>query len=190
MNQKVKGPTNQRRRGWQATADLCVLDREWLADRGVPSPAITEPWPIRSARVKFDGLHGFDFNTEGDQALIFKAEDRGEQTDFVAWEPRTGNLASWYGNAFCLGDADDIFNPATYFRDGYLRIHASPLEWLRAGRDGIVILRRDFAYAHLRFCRQLLCDDPAHAEEVERLLQAPGPTAQIFIADEAELEFV
>jgi hypothetical protein len=175
---------------WQQLADLCVQDREWLADRGVPSPAITEPWPIHSARVEFDDLYGFAFDPEGKPALILKAEDRGKEKDLVAWEPSTGNLASWHGNTFCLGELDQIYNPATYFSGGYLRIHASPLEWLRAGREGIVILRRDFAYAHLRFCRSLLCDDPTHAEEVDRLLKAPKPTVKIFIADGAELESV
>ena len=170
--------------------DLSPQDREWLIARGVPSSAMTAPWPILSSRVVFDGLYGFDFNIEGDQALIFKAEDRGEQADLIAWDLRTGNIASWHGNTFCLGDLDQIDNPATYFAGGYLRIHASPLYWLIAGREGIVILRPNFAYAHLRYCRRLLCDDPPHAEKVERLLQAPGPTAKIFIADEAELEFV
>jgi hypothetical protein len=178
------------RKRWQHLTGLCVQDRERLADRGVPSTAITAPWPIHSARVAFDGLYGFTFDAEGSQALIFKAEDRGEQTDYIAWEPGTGRLASWYGSAFCLGDLDQIYNPATYFCSGYLRVHASPLEWLKASRGGIVILRRDFAYAHLRSCRRLLCDDPAHAEEVDRLLKAPKPTLEIFIADEAKLESV
>jgi hypothetical protein len=178
------------RKRWQHLTDLSTPDREWLITHGVPSSAITEPWLIHSAQVLFDGLHGFDFNTEGGQALIFKAEDRSEQTDLIAWDPSTDNLASWHGNAFCLGDLDQIYNPATYFSGGYLRIHASPLEWLKANREGLVILRPDFAYAHLKFCQRLVCDDPTHAEEVERLLQAPKPKTEIFIADEAEMEFV
>jgi hypothetical protein len=69
--------------------------------------------------------------------------------------------------------------------DGALSIHASPLEWLRENREGIVILRGDFAYAHLRFCQRVLFDDPAHAEEVERWLRAPEPTVEILITEKA-----
>ena len=55
-----------------------------------------------------------------------------------------------------------------------------------AKREGIVILRGDFAYAHLRFCQRIVCDDLAHAEKVERWLRAPEPTAEILIAEKAE----
>ena len=97
------------------------------------------------------------------------------------WQTR---LMAW--QHLCLGDLDQIDNPATYFMAGALRIHASPLEWLMAKREGIVILREDFAYAHLRFCQRIVCDDLAHAEKVERWLRAPEPTAEILIAEKAE----
>ena len=174
---------------WYGLAYPTTAELEWLFAHGVPSDAMAEPWPIRSVRVVFDGLHGFDFTRDGEPAIIFKAEDRGEELDLIAWQPRTGKLASWHGNTFCLGDLSQIDNPATYFMDGALRVHASPLEWLRAGREGIVILRRDFAYAHLRFCPRILCEDPARAERLERWLQAPRRTVKILIAEGAEREF-
>ena len=174
---------------WQGLVDPSASDLEWLFTRGVPPDAMAEPWPIRSARVMFDGLKGFDFNCDGEPAIIFKAEDRGEELDLVAWEPGTGKLASWHGNTFCLGDLDQINNPATYFMEGALRIHAGPLDWLRANREGIVILRRDLAHAHLRFCPRIVCDDLAHAERVERWVRTPKSTVEIFVADEAKPEF-
>jgi hypothetical protein len=103
---------------WQATAAVSAHDHKRLTTRGVSPSAITEPWPIRSARVEFDDLHGFDFNPEGSRALIFRAEDRGEEKDLIAWESSTGKLASRHGNTFCLGDVDQIDNPATYFMGG------------------------------------------------------------------------
>jgi hypothetical protein len=147
---------------------------------------MAEPWPLRSADVVFDDLYGFDFRRDGEPAIIFKAENRGDEPDLIAWETSTGKLASWHGNTFCLGDLDQIDNPATYFMGGALGIHASPLEWLRAQRKGIVILRKEFAYAHLRFCPRIVCDDLTQAEKIERWLRAPEPTAEILIEDKAE----
>ncbi len=140
-----------------------------------------EPWPIRSAKIVFDGLHGFDFATHGDQALIFKAEDRGVQTDFVAWEPRTGNLGSWYGNAFCLGDQDDIFNPATYFAGDALRLHETPLDWLLADRDGIVIVLPDLVPAYLADRQRVRCSNVAYARKVEKWGHPRKPQVEILV---------
>jgi hypothetical protein len=58
---------------------------------------------------------------------------------------------AWCGVGFCLGNAD-ILNPGTYSDDGSLHIHATPLEWLRADRDGICIVQWRDAYGRLRFC--------------------------------------
>ncbi len=78
-------------------------------------------------------------------------------------------VASWRGQAFCLGDIDDIFNPATYFAGDALRIHATPLDWLHADREGIVIVRPELAPAYLADCRRIRCSSKAHALQVEKM---------------------
>jgi hypothetical protein len=118
----------------------------WLLNQGASDKAL---WPISGATVRFDGAK-FDLDPEGERALTFRAEDRGAVIDLIAWAPRNGALASWRGQAFCLGDVDDIFNPATYFAGDALRVHATPLDWLLADRAGIVIVRPDLAPAILR----------------------------------------
>ena len=90
-------------------------------------------------------------------------------------------LASWRGQAFCLGDVDDIFNPATYFDGGALRVHETPLQWLLADRDGIVIVRPDLAHAYLASCQRLAFSDRAHARQVDKWLQPPKPTVEILV---------
>jgi hypothetical protein len=55
-----------------------------------------------------------------------------------------------------------------------------------AQREGIIILRQQFAYAHLRFCPRIVCGDLAQAEKIECWLRPPEPTAEILIADKAE----
>jgi hypothetical protein len=94
---------------------------------------------------------------------------------------RTGALASWLGQAFCLGDLDDVFNPATYFADGALHVHETPLQWLVAERRGIVIVRRDLAHAYLKG-RRVVCDDPQYAARIERWCKPPKIDVEILIS--------
>ena len=154
----------------------------WLLHQGISDTAL---WPISGATVCFDLKHGtFELDPAGERTLIFPAEDCDDVIDLIAWQPRTGQLASWRGQAFCLGDVDDVFNPATYFDGDALRVHETPLQWLQAEREGIVILRPDLAHAYLANCQRLACSDTASARQVERWLQPPKPTAEIFVAVE------
>lgn len=152
----------------------------WLIDQGISDKAMVSPYPIGGAKVRFD-RGTFDLDESGERALTFRATDCGEVIDLIAWQPRTGQLASWHGQAFCLGDVEDIFNPATYFAGDALRVHETPLQWLLAGREGIVILRPDLAYAYLKG-RRVLCDDPRHAARIERWCQSPRTSVEILIS--------
>ena len=157
----------------------------WLLEQDIGGDSMVEPWPIRAAEVRFED-HSFDFDTQGEQALLFRAEDRGEAIDLVAYQPRTGKLASWRGVAFCLGDQDQTFNPATWFMGGALRVHANPLTWLKSGRDGIVILRPALTYAMLRNAHRVSFADAELAEQFETWMQPPKPMVEIFIEEISE----
>ena len=152
----------------------------WLLHQGISDAAL---WPISGATVRFD-RGTFDLDDAGELALTFRAEDCGEIVDLIAWQPRTNQLASWRGQAFCLGDVDDVFNPATYFAGDALRVHETPLQWLLADRDGIVILRHDWAHAYLGNCQRIVCPDARLAREVEVWVQSPRPTVEILVAVE------
>jgi hypothetical protein len=180
----VKAPCSG---AWQELAYPLEAELEWLFVHGVAQEAMTKPWPLRSARVVFDGLYGFEFKRDGDPAIIFKAEDRGDEVDFIAWQATTGKLAPWHGCTFCLGDLDQLYNPATYFMGGSLRVHCDPLDWLRADREGIVILRPDLTYAYLRHCTRLVFADQSHAERVWNWMQPPMPTAELLVEVPEEL---
>ena len=117
----------------------------------------------------------------GTFSITFRALDRGEVIDLIAWNPETGALASWMGAAFCLGDLDDIHNPATFFMGGALHVHADPLQWLKAGREGIVILRPEMAHALLRNCRRIMCAKYEHALQLERWMVQPRVATEILI---------
>ena len=153
----------------------------WLLDQGIDDDAMALPWPVRGARVRFD-RDTFDFDLDGGRALTFRSSDRGETIDLIAWQPQTGKLASWRGVAFCVGDVDDIFNPATYFAGSALHVHKTPLEWLLANRQGIVIVRPDLAHAYLANRQRIVCPDARFAREVEAWVQPPKPIVEIFVA--------
>jgi hypothetical protein len=149
----------------------------WLLDQGV-SPDVL--WPISGATVLFDGPR-FSLDEEGERAMTFRALDRGKEIDLIAWNPRTGSIGSWRGQAFCLGDVDDIFNPATYFAGDALRVHATPLDWLVANRDGIVIVQPNLAPAYLANCQRISCSNATLARQVEQWLQPHKPTVEILV---------
>jgi hypothetical protein len=161
-------------RSWGFPTDDELL---WLFDYGVSDKAL---WPISGAAVRIDE-GTFDVDPEGERALTFRAEDRGKVIDLIAWQPCTGALASWSGQAFCLGDVDLIFNPATYFGGHALRVHATPLDWLLADRDGIVVVRPDLAPAYLANCQRIACSDTAHARQVEKWLKPRKPMVEILV---------
>jgi hypothetical protein len=153
----------------------------WLLHQGINDTAL---WPISGATVRFDRAI-FELDDTGERGLTFRALDCGEVIDLVAWQPRTGKLGSWHGQAFCLGDIDDIFNPATYFAGGALYVHETPLHWLLAEREGICIVRPDLAHAYLANCQRLAFVDAAHARKVQRWIERK-PTVQILVEIPAE----
>jgi len=149
----------------------------WFLNHGV-SPDVL--WPISGATVHFDGPR-FSLNEEGERAFTFRALDRGKLIDLIAWSPRTGSIGTWRGQAFCLGDLDEIFNPATYFAGDALRVHATPLDWLLADREGIVIVRPDLAPAYLANCQRIRCSNPTHVRQVEHWLKPHKPSVGILV---------
>src|SRR4051812_45319122 len=55
----------------------------WLLRQEIDGEAMGTPWPIRGANVRFDGCT-FDFDPEGERAIIFRADDCGEVIDLIA----------------------------------------------------------------------------------------------------------
>jgi hypothetical protein len=154
---------------------------DWFRRQGVTEDALVQPWPIGATSVLFDG-HNFAPDPNGVRAITIVVIDCGYIIDIAAWQPRSGQVASWLGKAFCI-DQDQLTNPATYFADGALLVHRTPLEWLRAGRDGIVILRPELSYIYLGRCRRLWVSDSQLGVKVRRWLQPPKPKVQISVAN-------
>jgi hypothetical protein len=150
----------------------------WLLDQDISDTAILEPEPLRAGKVRFLGKQTFDFarfSDIGERALVIVADE-----DLIAWQPRTGTLATWRGATFALGQ-EAIFNPATYFSSGALHVHETPLQWLQADRQGIVIVRPGLCHAYLAHCPRLASSDTGFARKVQAWVQPRKPTVQILV---------
>ncbi len=97
---------------------------DWLLKQGVTMDALL--WP--SAVIWLD--YGFYF-----------------QDDDAIWNPKTGKITGH----FCLG-ADNILDADNYSVDGALQIHETPLAWLKANRNGIVVIDWSRCFDQLRDC--------------------------------------
>ena len=116
----------------------------WLHKAGVPVETLIGLMPIRTATGIVAADRRFEDDPEGQPFIVFE-----EAEDAVFWQPRSGELATWNGRAFALGE-DTIYNAGTYAFDCRLNIFPDPLEWLRAGCDGIVVLDWRRAFDRLR----------------------------------------
>lgn len=147
---------------------------------GVPPAAIFMPDLVMSATVEFDApWRGcFEFASDANasesvgDAFIFAARDRaGEMSDLVAWTPATGQIASWLGNAALLG-AECSLRPR--LSEG-LPVHRTPLAWLQAERNGVVIVDPVEAADLLYASAPLIVAERDHAAELRRSLARPAP---------------
>jgi hypothetical protein len=116
---------------------------DWLIQNGVTPDSIIKPTVMELARGSkaADGVfeHGF-----GLEWFAIPVDD-----DAVYWRPKTGEIATEFGTVFALGQ-EHVLNPGVTALGRWLHIHSSPLDWLREGRQGLFILRWEWAFEQLR----------------------------------------
>ena len=169
-------------RSWPFPSDDEI---RWLLGEGTRESALYQPYSITACTGKICPRGTFAESADGDRRLfIFRCTDKGEPVDLVAWDIDADRFATWVGTGFCIGDLDDIFNPATYFAGAGLCIHADPISWLKADRVGIVIAKMSAAASYLGR-RRLVFADVKHAERVKRAIERPSSTAEILIEEVA-----
>lgn len=118
----------------------------WLTAAGVSSRIVLEldPWVVRG-RVDEKGLFVIDPAGKRFIALL-----EGEE-DVVLWQPRTNELTSLFGEVFALGEPALERARAT----GELSLFSTPLDWMRRGCRGIVVLDWSRAHQELRHLREI-----------------------------------
>lgn len=139
---------------------------DWLIASGVTVDAMIHPATMQATRGNRAADGRFEADATGPCWLVFP-----EPEDEIFWQPRTGEIATDTGRAFALGEAviDDHW---TYSFTGNLRIFADPLDWLRAGRDGIVIVDWSRTWSRLQDCPQIAVDRRL-ANRLRRHLRPP-----------------
>ena len=158
---------------------LTRYEVEGLGHMGVPIGALMGPPPVKAGYVLF-GEHGFEFEqhcplgAEATRTLIFLILDRqGEAWDMVAWCCKTGQLASWLGRAWAIGE-DTIYD-VRLSDHGALPVWRNPLRLLQANHQGIVIIRPRAAVHYLADAEPLLAEDAWHGAELQQLLTRACP---------------
>ena len=113
---------------------------------GVADLALISPSPLRGGYIVWDGPHRFVFeqheptHVTGERAFLFLVTDGGgDPADIVAWQPTSNRIGTWLGLAWALGQ-EVIYAPRLSEQNG-LSVWRSPLDWLRAGRRGIVLIK-------------------------------------------------
>ena len=133
---------------WRACAHLRQSDIDKLLASGIPPLALAEgPRGVgfalaRDRIVPHRGARRFEFThydeTAGEEvcALVVLALDAWDNpVDLIAFHAGpTPFIGSWLGRVGLLGEEQ-----IRRTRD-VLQVHASPLDWLRAGREGVCVV--------------------------------------------------
>lgn len=133
-------------------------------------------FPVASARVDRLEDGRFDFSEgEGTQAFVVLARDLfGDVADIVAMRGGPdGFVAPYIGSLAVLG-AHNLGAPRLL--GAGLAIHRTPFDWLRADRQGVVVLDEARATVELQNFGPFLAADIPHALALRNLLTPRSPS--------------
>jgi hypothetical protein len=169
----------------------------WLRTHGVNvGRALNLAGPIIEHDVAIFDKDAFDFAAPDDpqaiRAIIHVAhgDDAETPVDLVAWtRDHPDRVLRCLGAGVALG-VDQIQNPASYFAGKPLQIHRTPLAWLLAGCQGIVVLSADGVLDRLDRLPprsepyRLLAEDLDHGVELRPLFAPLRPRVRLFVPQE------
>ena len=143
----------------------------WLDTQGVAIETIYRRAAIGTAYVCFQPTGRYTPVVTGEFAFIFACQTMDGVSDLAAWQPSTGRLMTRLGAVGVLGqreaeDARDDINARP------VRVWRTPLNWLRAGRRGVVIIDREIG-AYILSDLPVI-PDAEHGRALKRL-RVPGP---------------
>ena len=165
--------------GYAAKRDVAVTD--WMVELGIPRD-LTGIEMLGVTRAATEGREWVP--QPGGRPVITLPIWAGECClDILALDPHNAN--NWWTQT----DIVPVLAPEEIARcqilDEPLDIHASPLEWLRAGATGSIILDwRCILPLWLGGIRRFLCFDDVTAKRLDRGLRSPPPQFQIKLVKE------
>ena len=159
-----------------------------FCEHGVEPINLFKPWSTQVDWVSIEGEY-FQFADDddgGEQVFTMGVISTKGLIDAIAWHPTTGRLAAWLGVGFALGEyriCDHLETDSTA-----LAVYRSPLGWLRAGCEGIVIVRKTFAHIVLKQVPILIAEDENHRIELGGMFPvgAAGPRIVVRAATDAD----
>lgn len=155
--------------GWLAIFERPDGIRRLLA-KGIHRRALL--WPKPLGPWSPIGLDGDD--------VLLPVTWRGDLIDIVSFHPdRPYRWRTRRGTATLLGDRAVRW---AFHLDRAVHVHATPLDWLQAGRTGAVVLDPTTARFDLATTPKLIVDDEVFAKRLQRMLTAPAPRFEIRLA--------
>ena len=133
---------------------------------------------VLAGDIIVDGPHSFGLSAAKagaapERAFLIAVTHEGDRfIDIAAW--RRPGTAQAVAQA-AVGHWGRRNRSPSLVAEGALPVWRSPLNWLRAGRDGIVIIRPEAAASLLDGAGPLLAEDVAHARALRELLTRTGP---------------
>lgn len=177
MNNLLADDVVMLRAEFNVWGDWTAAGQEAVQRQGVPlRQLVSHVGRIAPSRCLIDHGH-FAFSQDGEDSLVFEVLGDDDLTviDLCAVslaEPH--RFGSGAGRAFVLGEAN-VRNPVSWTFGHHLRVHRSPLLWLRCRCQGIVIVDHLFAPVVLRdTLGQLLAEDEEHARVLRQMLSTPA----------------
>ena len=167
--------------GKQSCRLLRAGERDRFRAAGVAQLDLGVPDMVLAAPVVFLDNHSFLFLDELDEpeevapafVMIYRDDD-GDAIDLAAWSPTSERLATWLGRAWAI-DQFRLLSPRLS-EFGALPVHKTPLEWLRARRDGIVIIDSEKAKWQIAYLgRGLIVENISHGRMLRHALTIPAP---------------
>jgi hypothetical protein len=198
--EELFGQTAEREQDAPLVSDLCRTeywnarslwqsDLDYFAALGISGLDLATPDMVLKAGIILeDGGVTFVFEhhtdtDEGRDAFILPVEGPIGINDLIAFGPEIGLLATWLGRALAINEAS-IWAP-NLDRDP-LPVWRDPIGWLKAKRQGIVLLKPEQAYSYLDHLPGVIAEDLQHGEELERLLWTPRHRIPVFLRDANE----
>jgi hypothetical protein len=146
------------------------IDR--FAEFGISALDLGTPWPVLADRVVFKDdffLFADDVGEKGEPVFTFVIISNTGFLDIAAWHPGSNRLAVWFGHGFALGERQIHYpNPLI----AGLPVFRSPMNWLRGGRRGIVIVRDDFTRVVVKSVPLLVAEDDQHQRDLRKIFPA------------------
>ncbi len=158
-------------------ADWSLATKAYVAEQGLDLKLVYAHAGICAViNCVFTGDGFFEFYDGGTPAFVIEVmgDDAATVVDLVAWPIDAPDIfATAIGDGHALG-ISNVTNPASWSFGRVLKVHRRPIDWLKSGCSGVVILDHRFVPYWLGNALGLLeAEDAEHARSLAGMLNPP-----------------